>query len=92
MLDICEILNITQATLSTLVDRLIKKGFVRREVSEFDKRAKLLVITEEGEAVLHAHLRKMNKQISDILSQLGDEDTDHLIRILKRVNVIINNN
>ncbi len=92
MLDICEILNISQATLSTLVDRLIKKGLVIREVAEYDKRVKLLAISEKGEAVLLSHLDEQHKQISHLVTQLGSEDAEQLIRILKRVNVIINNN
>ncbi|WP_375691689.1 MarR family winged helix-turn-helix transcriptional regulator [Pseudooceanicola sp. LIPI14-2-Ac024] len=43
-----------RATLGAVVDRLEQKGLIRREVSETDKRARVLALTEKGAALVAA--------------------------------------
>lgn len=89
MLAICNILNITQATMTPLVSRLEEKGYVKREVSQQDRRAKLLALTAEGEKILLAKHKKQHEAFTKIVTQLGRKDTEELIRILTRINKFI---
>ncbi len=86
MLDVCEILNIAQATLTSLIDRLIKKGYVTREVSEKDKRIKLLALTAEGESILLTLQQEQHRRMERIVNHLGKEDTAQLVRLLSKIN------
>lgn len=83
---LANIMGITQATMTPLIDKLEKKGYVNKETSPTDKRAKLLSLTPKGEEVLFASMEKERAGLVKLLNVLGEEDTEELIRILKKVN------
>lgn len=78
-------LQITQATVTPLVDRLVAKGFVIKQNSETDKRAKVVSLTEKGFEVLLKNREEERARIQGLLEHLGSEDTEHLIRILEKI-------
>ncbi|MFD1711014.1 MarR family transcriptional regulator [Ottowia sp. GY511] len=60
-----------QATIGSVVARLIGKGWLHREPAEQDRRRKLLRLTPEGLAALHgmtAHMPSVQTRIVDGLS------------------------
>ncbi len=86
---ISEKVGITQATITPLVDRLIKKGLLIKEVSEKDRRAKLLSITEMGNEILNKQKQQEYDKIKSILEHLGEDDTEELIRIVKKISAYV---
>ncbi len=88
-----ERLEITQATVTPLVDRLIKKGLLIKEVSETDKRAKLLSLTDTGKEVLHKQIEQEHAIFKGALEHIGQDDANELVRIVKKINTyFIGNN
>jgi MarR family transcriptional regulator, 2-MHQ and catechol-resistance regulon repressor len=62
---------VTKGTLTGIVDRLEKKGLVRREVPEHNRRCFLIVLTDAGEALFEtvfpnqiSHLKASFEQLS----------------------------
>lgn len=55
--DIIRILNIPNSTLTSTIDRLEKRGLIRREISQRDRRSFGIVLTEEGRAAQDEHKR-----------------------------------
>lgn len=47
-------ISFDRATIGGVIDRLESKGLVQREVSESDRRARLLSLTKDGEKLLAA--------------------------------------
>lgn len=78
-------LQITQATVTPLVDRLVSKGFVIKENCQTDKRAKVVSLTENGYEVLIKNRTEEREKIHSLLQHLGEEDTENLIRILEKI-------
>lgn len=78
-------LGITQATITPMIDRMVKNNQVKRMVSPKDKRAKLLAITEEGQKILKENNQMEREQVEALLSYLGEEDTRESIRLLQKV-------
>lgn len=78
-------LQITQATVTPLVDRLVAKGFVIKENSQMDKRAKVVSLTEKGCEILMKNSAEEHEKIQKLIQHLGDEDTENLIRILEKI-------
>ncbi|MFI3253402.1 MAG: MarR family winged helix-turn-helix transcriptional regulator [Eubacteriales bacterium] len=78
-------LGITQATITPMLDRLLKKGYITKEISPTDKRAKLLSITPEGQAYLTETSNAEKKQIEKLITYLGEEDTRECIRLLQKM-------
>lgn len=77
-------LGITQATVTPLVDRLVAKGLVKKEVSPNDKRAKLISLTELGRAMVQEHRKKEQETMEGFLEYLGQDDTEVLIQLLQK--------
>ena len=57
-------LMVKPSTVNGIVDRLEEKGMVRRSVSEWDGRRRLLSLTEEG--------RRFHDDFQDVLRQVND--------------------
>ena len=62
-----------RATIGGVIDRLEKKGIVRREVSEKDRRAREVYLTEEGQKIVAAMLPVVQEMQGDILRGLDPD-------------------
>ncbi|MEU2031622.1 MarR family winged helix-turn-helix transcriptional regulator [Nocardia amamiensis] len=81
---LAETLACDASNVTGIVDRLEKRGLVRREASASDRRVKNLVLTAEGERVTDAIRAKM-RVTQDGLNRLSDQDRDRLYALLERV-------
>jgi DNA-binding MarR family transcriptional regulator len=78
-------LNVDRNTASLLVEQLVKKGLVERQVSEADRRARLLSLTPKGEKV-YARLRPIHLSANEtILAPITADERKLLISLLIRV-------
>jgi DNA-binding MarR family transcriptional regulator len=66
-------LLITPATLTGIVDTLVKAGFVARERGETDRRVVWLVLTDEGRAMA----RSIGSQLRDALDRANRPSAEH---------------
>lgn len=64
---------VTQPAMTQLVSRLEESGLVRREASPEDGRVVLVVITDEGQAVLARRRSVRSERMAAIIAQLGPE-------------------
>lgn len=87
-----QLLGITQATVTPLIDRLVKKGLVVKEISPLDKRAKLVSLTDEGLALLTLHRQREMAHLQALVAYLGEEDTAELTRMLEKITTFLDEN
>ncbi|MVU80459.1 MarR family transcriptional regulator [Nocardia sp. ET3-3] len=80
---LAEIMACDASNVTGIIDRLEKRGLVRREPSASDRRVTNLVITPEGEQLSDAIRAKMHTT-RDGLNRLSAEDQAHLSTLLKR--------
>lgn len=80
--EIAHDLRITVGTLTTAINRLIKKGYVERKRIEEDRRVVLVNLTEKGEEVFNAHSIFHKEMIDAILEEFKGEDLEILTKIL----------
>ena len=64
-------ISFDRATIGGVIDRLESKGLVRREVSESDRRARLLSLTKDGEKLLAASRPMVEALQVEILGALS---------------------
>ncbi|MGY2032704.1 MarR family winged helix-turn-helix transcriptional regulator [Nocardia gipuzkoensis] len=76
---VCDASNVTG-----IINRLEKRGLVRREASTSDRRVTNLVITAEGEQVVD-RIRARMRATQDGLNRLSDQDRDCLYALLEQV-------
>ncbi len=72
------------ATLTGIIDRLLKMGLVERQRDESDRRLVLVRITERGQQVLHESLLGRFEALKRYLMQLDDENRQQLIQLLRK--------
>jgi len=73
--------HISHATMTELLKKLEKKGFIESHISETDRRCKIISGTAKSES-LHQTLEESGAAIfSQLCSGLSDEDVANLLRI-----------
>lgn len=78
-------LCVTTATLTAAVNKLEKRGFIRRERDVEDRRKVMLSLTKKGRLVYRAHSLFHKQMIDDALSGLTDEEERVLTTALVKV-------
>jgi DNA-binding MarR family transcriptional regulator len=73
------------STMTGLIDRMEKKGLVRRVRDRRDRRSIELEATPAGSLALSEHARGMEAIARGMLEMLGERDQQALIAILRRV-------
>ncbi len=89
MKPLAEKLGITTGTLTVMVDRLQKAGFMIRQKDPGDGRAFNIVLTEKGKEIHHDHTAYHLKLAEDITGHLGEENSDQFIQLLDKINRIM---
>ncbi len=76
-------LGITVGSLTTSMNSLVKKGYVRRERSERDRRVVYIYLTEKGRSA-YAHHAKFHQDMTDAaLASLREDEIPLLVRTLQ---------
>ena len=83
--DVAKFLDCTHATVSGLVSRLEKKGYVRVEADPNDHRAKNLFLTEKEMTKFRAMQAHRTLMEETLLQGFTEEEKEQLASYLKRV-------
>lgn len=75
-------LYVTVSTLTTNMNGLEKKGYIRRERSQTDKRVVHVSLTEKGRKAFFHHRDFHKKMIRAIVKDLSEEELEVLYRCL----------
>jgi DNA-binding MarR family transcriptional regulator len=78
-------MNLSQATVTTIIDRLEKKSFVARERSTTDKRKVFALLTETGHEVLKDSPVPLQEQFTRQFSDLHEWEQTMIIASLQRI-------
>lgn len=78
-------MRVTQATVTTLVDKLVKSGKVERVPSVQDRRQTNVVITDTGRAALDEAPDALQQRYVKAFSGLADWEQAQLVASLERV-------
>jgi MarR family transcriptional regulator, temperature-dependent positive regulator of motility len=73
-----------RATIGGVVDRLVKKGYLKRIVSRRDRRARELALTDEGRQTFDAVLPVVRALQSEILANLTDDEGVSLLALVRK--------
>lgn len=86
MKELAETMGVTTGSLTVLVDRLVTSGLVAREPNELDRRSIMVRLTTEGEKLFQEHHDLHNQLTHELVNALDPEETEALLRILKKIN------
>ena len=81
---VAEMIAYDRATIGGVIDRMEQKGWVRRVVSERDRRARELSLTAEGERIHAALLPIVWDLQGEILQSLSDVDSARFLKLARQ--------
>jgi DNA-binding MarR family transcriptional regulator len=83
MSQLADLLDVSVASTTGIVDRMEKKGVVERRHSEADRRVVEVHVTDQGEAVSQAMRTERQVRLSALLAEIDDADLAALLRGLR---------
>lgn len=86
MSEVAQKLKITVSTLTTAINKLIKKGYVERNRIETDRRVVLIKLTRKGKLAFRIHQRFHGEMINNAIEGLTLEEEEVLISSLNKIN------
>lgn len=81
---VAEMIAYDRATIGGVIERLEQKGWVRRVVSERDRRARELSLTPEGQRILKALVPVVRGLQDQILLSLGEADRMRFLKLARQ--------
>ena len=82
MSSVAKKLKITAGSLTTAVNALVRKAYVKRERSEEDRRVVYIALTEKGEKAFYHHEQFHRQMTNAVIEKLDDEEIDALVKML----------
>lgn len=76
---------LASGSMTAAVDRLEKKGLVKRRASPTDRRAKVLELTPEGKRVVEAAFERNARELEAAMTILSDSEKRRLYALLKEL-------
>lgn len=83
--DIRERLRIPQTTLSSMVAKLEKRGFIQRVINPRDYRSFSLKVTPKGKKMMESHNKLDHEQHRHMLASLENGERKEFVRLFAKV-------
>lgn len=83
--ELSRIMDIGTGGVANLLNSLEKKGYITRQMNPADRRGIVISLSESGRCIANEKEKEALDKATVLLSQLGKEDTEHLIRIYQRM-------
>lgn len=78
-------INVSMSTATGIVDRLVKKKYLKRERSESDRRIVLIKLTDKGYKTIEALKDSMSMYLNTIYESLTEEEIKALSGIIIKI-------
>lgn len=82
---VAQLIAYDRATIGGVIDRLDRKGLLRREINPRDRRARILHLTPEGQQVIETLRPAVALVQGDILDGLSEAERDEFLAAMRRV-------
>ncbi len=87
MSEVAQDLNITVGTLTTAINKLVKKEYVERQRGEEDRRAVMIALTRKGKLAYRIHQKFHETMVEETINGLSKEEEGILIKSLEKLNL-----
>ena len=87
--DISRELDLSNSTVSGIIDRLVEKKIVKRKRSEEDRRIVMISLAEEYRQPVKKQLNAFANKMRRALSTTTEEDLDSIMQVLEKLERIL---
>lgn len=85
MSDLSKHLGVTMGNMTTMVDRLIKEDYLKREQSPDDRRVVRVKLTSKGKEVTAKATKRKQAMLLNVLSKLSNKDIESMLGIIEKI-------
>jgi DNA-binding MarR family transcriptional regulator len=89
MTDLSKALHISKPTVSGIVDRLVKGGYVQRFRDNNDRRVIHLALTHKGRSIAFKLRKIIKNRWENILEGLPKHDQENYLRIMRKIQGLV---
>jgi DNA-binding MarR family transcriptional regulator len=82
----CEMMQITPAGASQMIERMVQQGMVQRAETPGDRRVRLVHLTDQGRQVVLESIAARQAWIDRLAQSLSPEDQERIALALQRLN------
>lgn len=83
---IAEYLHIKAPSATSLVNGLVKAGYIKRMTDGKDRRMIQMTITDKGKVFLKDGLKQMTEKLKEVLLKLEQKQIDNFIKMMEEIN------
>lgn len=83
--DLADRAGVTRATMTGLIDTLVKDGFVRREPAPNDRRMISVSLTEAGQELMSRVLPGYFRRVAQMMKRLSEEERRTMVQLLVKI-------
>ena len=91
MTELADYINSPMSTANGIIERLVKKGYIIRDRSDFDRRIVILRLTEEGAQLIDSLKEHITKYLKMVLEELSDEEIQLMVGIIYKIIHVLQN-
>ena len=73
---VAEMVHLTPSAMTSVIDKLVKKGYVERHRDDNDRRVVHLALTHNGRTVFRAHVAFHRGMAHSLFDSLSDDETE----------------
>lgn len=78
-------MHISAPTVTGIVQRLGKGGYIKRQPDKDDRRATIIALTEKGKKTNEEFRDKIMKRWETILVKLSSDDQENIVKMLRKI-------
>ncbi len=78
-------MHIAAPTVTGIINRLEKGGYIRRQSDKNDKRVTIISLTEKGKVINEEFRHKIKSRWETILEKLSPEDQENIVKMLRKI-------
>lgn len=81
--------SLTTARIANILHSLEKKKYIIRIHDQDDRRKVFVEITDLGKQVANQKMSEVRQETTDLLNDLGEEDANEYLRIMRRIGKLV---
>ncbi|MFN7160097.1 MAG: MarR family winged helix-turn-helix transcriptional regulator [Candidatus Gracilibacteria bacterium] len=89
MREVAEEMKVTPATATSLVEKLVRKGLLKRIILPENRRSVYITLSEHAEQHFEQMMEKKLYALSKVFSKMTEKDREDLLRVLTNLSEIV---
>lgn len=85
MSELAQEMNISLPTLTGIIDRMVKNGFIQRERVESDRRLVKVRLTQSGKRIINEFEKQKQNRFQHMLTAFNQQDRQVFLRLMRKL-------